>query len=113
MTAASDMNRFPRQREIQIERRARTRLAFDTNFTRVFLNDSVRYRKAQPRPAILRTRLWRRLCGEEGVVDTPDVLLGNAGAGIGNTNVDPIAVRGHDLQRPPIRHGIASIQEQI
>ena len=53
MTAASDIDGLPGQRKIQVERRPLAGAALHANLARVFLDDSVGNRQAQPGTALL------------------------------------------------------------
>ncbi len=48
MTAASDIDRLPRQREIEVERGAFAGSAFHPDLPGMFLDDAVGHRQAQP-----------------------------------------------------------------
>src|ERR1700745_464071 len=91
MTAASDIDGLPHQRELEIERRAFARMTFDPNFSRVLLNDAIRYRKSKPRTFTL-SFARRRFSGEEWVVNAMNVFLRYTIAGIGNHHAYTITV---------------------
>ena len=55
----------------------------------------------------------RRLGGEERIVDALNVLLRDAGAGVGNDHADAFAVGSGNAQRSAIRHGVLGVQEQV
>src|SRR5579864_4602632 len=91
MTAASDIDSLPQQRKIKIERRAFMRSAFYTNLASVLLDNSIGHRQAQPGAAPLAI-LGGSLGGEERIVNSLNMLLSNAHAGVGNHHVNPVAV---------------------
>src|SRR5579864_9140083 len=79
MTAASDMHCLPAQWKIQCKRRARARIAFHSNLSRVFLNDAVCHRKSQSSSAVL-AFLRCGLGREKWIVNPLNVLRRNARA---------------------------------
>src|SRR5579871_4002755 len=97
MTAASDMDCLPAQWEIQCERRARSRIALYANLARMFLDDSVRHREAQPRAAILaffRSGLGR----EERIVNSMDVFRSDPRSCVRDPYAHYFAITGGDIQ---------------
>src|SRR5215471_1343393 len=112
MTAASDIDSLPHQREVEIESCALLGRALDANLASVLLNDAVGDGKPQPgAPALAILR--RSLGGEKRVVNALNVLLRNAFSGIGNHHAHTTAVRSGDSQRASVRHGIFGVQKQI
>src|ERR1700739_2461835 len=91
ITAASDMNGLPDQGEIQGEGGSFARTALHADVSRMFLDDAVGDRKSKTGAAILTFRR-RGLGGEEWVVNTMDVLLGDDRTGVGNWHRDEISV---------------------
>src|SRR5262249_57808281 len=77
ITAASDIDSLPCQREIQVERCSFARPTFHSNLARVFLDDAVGNGEAQPGSPVLpfpRCILGR----EKRIVDTVDVFVSDA-----------------------------------
>src|SRR5579864_8957 len=91
MTAASDIHSLPHQRKLKVESRAFIRSAFHANLARMLLDDSVGHRETQPGAASLAI-LGRSLGGEERVVNSPNMFLSDAGAGVRDHHVDAVAV---------------------
>src|SRR5277367_4015975 len=100
MTAASDIDSLPDQREVEIEPGAFARTALDANLPRMLLNDSVTHRQTQPRAP--RLAFARRLGGEERVIDALDVLLCDSRPGVRNYHADPVSIGGSDPQRAAV-----------
>src|ERR1700733_5672355 len=92
ITAASDMNCLPAQGKVQRECRARSRIAFHSNFPRVLLDDSVRDREPQPRATVL-AFLGSRLGREEWIVNALNVFRRDARAGVRHPHAHHVAVR--------------------
>src|SRR5579863_645453 len=112
ITAASDIDSLPGQREIEVERSAFAMPALHSNLSRVLLNDAVGYGQAQARTS--RLPLTRSgLRSKERVVDSVDVLLCNARARIRNHHANAVAIHGCNAQRPAIAHCVFGIQEQV
>src|SRR5215467_1136634 len=83
ITAASDIDSLPCQREIQVERCSFAGPAFHSNLARVLLDDAVGNGEAKPSSPVLafpRCILSR----EKRIVDTVDVLGSNAAPRVGN-----------------------------
>src|ERR1700686_2259738 len=112
MTAASDIDGLPRQREIEVEGSAFAGAALHSNFPSVLLNDAVGYGQAQPGASRL-PFTGRRLGGEEWVVNPVDMLLRNAAAGIRDHHARASPILSGVAQRPAIAHRIFGIQKQV
>src|SRR6516225_8690321 len=83
ITTTSDIYCLSSQGEIQKEGCARTRVAFHAYLASVFLNDAVGDRKPQSGPARL-SFFGCGLGGEERIVNTMNIFLSDAAAGVGN-----------------------------
>src|SRR5579862_1098446 len=90
ITAASDIDCLSDHRKIEIERSAFAGAAFNANLARVLLDDSIADRQTQARATGLSfARCFGR---EEGIVNAMDVLLRDAGAGIGYLHAHHVPV---------------------
>src|SRR6478736_10361959 len=111
-TAASDIDGLPGQRKIQMKRRSLAGATLHANLARVFLDDSVRNRQAQPGTSLLAC-LRCSFRGEERIVDPRNVFGRNATSSISDADADARAVRRGHPDRPTRRHRILRVQEQI
>src|SRR5580704_6637456 len=112
ITAASDIDGLPSQREIQIERGAFARPTLDANLARMLLDDAVGNREAQAGTPVLALAN----CGfssEERIVNPIDVFGSNAAARIRDGNRNAGAIRSDHPQRAARRHRIFGVQEQV
>src|SRR5580700_6516381 len=112
ITAASDIDSLPGQREIEVEGSAFTMPALHSNLPRVLLNNAVGYRQAQARTS--RLPLTRSGLGsKERIVNSVDMLLCNARARVRHHHANAFAVHGCNAQRPAIAHGVLGIQKEV
>src|SRR5579862_6699092 len=74
--STSGMDGIPRQRKLKMEGCAGAYGALNVDFSRVFLDDAVGHREAEP-CAPLVSRLGRVLGGKERIVDALQMLGGN------------------------------------
>src|SRR5436305_6289200 len=111
-TASSDIDGFPRKREIQIKRSAFARLALHSDLPRVLLDDAVGDTQTEACPPVL--AIPRRCLGsEKRIVDAPDMLLRDAASSICNDDTDAITIGSGNSQIPTAGHRILSVQKQI
>src|SRR5579864_550875 len=110
--AASDIDGLPGQRKIQIKRGSFSRAAFHADLAGMFLDNAVGHREPQSGSALL-TCFRSGLRGEERIVNSRDMLRGNAAAGVGYAYRHSGAIRGRHAQSSTCRHGILRIQEQV
>src|ERR1700733_1483641 len=110
MTAASDMDCLPAQGEIQSKGSTGSGMAFNPDFSRVLLDDSVGDRKAESRAAVLAfsRHVLRR---EKRIVDALDMFRRNARASVGHLNAYRIAIAADHAQRSSARHGILCVEK--
>src|SRR5579875_174056 len=100
------------QRKFHDEGGAAAGGAVHADFAGVLLDDAIGDGKTQPgAAAVAGCRL--AFGGEERIVDTMDVLLGNAAAGVRNPHLHVMTVVGADGQRAAARHGVLGVQEQV
>src|SRR5580692_12479564 len=112
ITAASDIDSLPGQREIEVKGSAFAMPALHPNLPRVLLNNPVSYGQAQPgaaRLAFPRSGLGRK----ERIVNSVDMLLCNARARIRHHHANAFAIHGCNAQRPAVAHCVFGIQEQV
>src|SRR5215469_10151056 len=102
ITAASDMDCLPGQREVKREGCAFSGTAVDTNLPRMFLNDAVCHREPQPGAARLSFFL-AGLGGEEGIINAMNVFLGNAGTCVGDKHAYKFAILRRHFQHASSR----------
>src|SRR6202035_5715207 len=112
ITAASDSDSLPGQREIEVEGSAFPMAAFHSNLSRMLLNNAVGHGQTESctsRLAFARRRLGRK----EWIVNPVNVLLRNTAARIGDHHPDAVAIRCGDAERSAIAHRVFGIQEQV
>src|SRR5947209_20585057 len=83
ITAASDIDRLPDHRKIQIESRAFLRRTLYPNFAGMFLDDPVGHRKAKSGAPLLAVGR-RSFGGEEWIVDALNVFLRDSASSVGH-----------------------------
>src|SRR5947208_14049956 len=92
MTAASDIDGLPHQREFAIESRAFAGMTFDPNFSRMLLNNAIRHCKSKSRTFAL-AFARRGISVEERALIAMNVVLCYTGVGHGNDDAYPTAFR--------------------
>src|SRR5689334_10175913 len=103
-----DMSRFPGRGELHVKRSALSRRGPHVNLSRMFLDDSVAYRKTQACAAAV------GLGGEERIKDSVNVFAGDPCARIRDFYFHAAIVRaGANFEHSATGHGITRVQKQI
>src|ERR1700757_3927118 len=109
-TAASDIHSLSSEWEFNNKSGALTDPAIHFDLSCMLLNDSIRHR--QPQAGSTSSNV-ARLGGEERVIYPLDVLLGYAGARVGNHDLYAVAVDRADGESPALRHCVFGVKKEV
>src|SRR6266850_871833 len=98
-------------RKLEVKCSAISGRTLHPDFARVLLNDSVGYGESESGAATIFP--GARLRREEGIVNSSNVFLRDASAGVGDFNVNSASVICLNAQSTALRHGIFGVQEQV